>query len=64
MAFSSSDVTALERAIATGAREVRFKDRTVKYHSMAEMREALAMIRREVNAESRKNVHLAKFKRD
>ena len=63
MAFSSSDVEALERAIASGATEVRYRDRTVKYSSIDKMFAALERLRREVNAAEPKLSHYAKFKR-
>lgn len=63
MAFSSSDVTTLERAIASGATEVRYKDRTVKYNTIDQMWAALERMRREVNATAPSLVHYAKFKR-
>lgn len=48
MAFTTDDVAKLERAIARGHKTVRYGDRTVEYHSMKEMRDALAQMRAEV----------------
>lgn len=47
MAWTNSDVEKLEKAIASGAMSVRYKDRTVQYQSMDAMRAA----RREMLAE-------------
>jgi hypothetical protein len=43
--WSSDDIAALERAIASGARKVKFRDREVEYRSLDEMREALRLVR-------------------
>lgn len=41
MAFSTADIDALDRAIASGVLEVRFADgRTVKYRTMEELMRA------------------------
>ena len=46
MAFSQSDVTTLEQAIATGAKSVRFADgRMVEYHSLKELMTALDLVK-------------------
>lgn len=37
MAWTSADLTAIEKAIATGARRVRFQTHEVEYHSAGEM---------------------------
>lgn len=37
MAFSESQLTALESAIAQGALSVQYADRRITYHSLAEM---------------------------
>ena len=49
MAWTADDVRRLERAIATGAREVVFSDQRVTYQTVSAMREALSQMRREVN---------------
>lgn len=48
MAWSREDREALERAIATGAKRVRFADREVEYRTLAEMEATLERIKREV----------------
>ena len=50
MAWTQSDIDALKEAIATGASEVRYADgRTVKYRSLAEMKDILDMVTDEAN---------------
>lgn len=53
MSFTSADIAALKRAIATGARRVVYESgqerREVTYRDLAEMREALRMMEDEVN---------------
>lgn len=48
MAFSSTDLQALEEAIATGALEVQYTDKRVKYRSLAEMKQIRSMMKREL----------------
>jgi hypothetical protein len=50
MAWTDADLTALRAAIATGHRRVTFADRTVEYHSLAEMLRALRDIETEIAA--------------
>jgi hypothetical protein len=51
MAFSSSDLSAIEEAIATGALRVRFADgREVSYQSGADLLAARALIANEISA--------------
>lgn len=50
MAFSASDVDALETAIKSGQLKVRFADREVTYHSLEALIAARNTILREVNA--------------
>lgn len=49
MSFSQSDITALESAIKSGVRRVKYADREAEYHSLAEMQSLLAQMRAEVN---------------
>lgn len=49
MAFTQADVDKLKTAIASGVRRVRFSDRELEYQSLEDMREALAMMERELN---------------
>lgn len=50
MAWTQSDIDAMKAAIARGVRRVTFADQTTEYHSLDEMRRALAQMEREVNA--------------
>ncbi len=52
MAFSASDVAALEAAIKSGVLRVSYADRTVQYHSLDEMMKLLSLMRSEVAAGS------------
>jgi hypothetical protein len=49
MAWTQADVDALKQAIATGASEVILPDRQVRFRSLSEMRQTLAMAEAEVN---------------
>lgn len=42
MAWSESDYLSLKAAVASGVQEVQYNDRTVKYHSLVQMRSLLA----------------------
>jgi hypothetical protein len=46
MSWTQSDLDALEKAIATGARAVKFEDREVEYRSTSELLRARELIRR------------------
>lgn len=48
MAFSQSDIDALEKAIATGALVVKYQDRQVQYRSLDEMRKILLIMKQDV----------------
>lgn len=48
MAMTEDDVATLERAVASGERVVRFKDREVEYRSIPELIQALAMAKADV----------------
>lgn len=50
MAFTVADVTALETAIASGAKSVRMNGRTYEYQSTSQMTNALSIMRSEVLA--------------
>lgn len=64
MPFTLADEDAIQAAIVRGEAEVRFADgRTVKYRSVAEMREALAIARSERSVPMNRTT-LAGFRRD
>lgn len=50
MAFTQTDVEALETAIKSGVKTVAYADRTVTYHSLGEMLQLLTQMRAEVAA--------------
>jgi hypothetical protein len=55
MAYTSDDLTTIERAIASGTRLVRFSDgREIQYHSMQDLMAARADIALAVTTQSNK----------
>lgn len=48
MAYSESQITALETSISLGALSVQYNDRRVTYHSLDEMLRLLALMRSEL----------------
>lgn len=52
MAFTESDLTALEAAIKSGTLKVKYGDKEVTYHSMSDLFAARNLIRGELNAAS------------
>lgn len=50
MAWTQTQIDALKTAIAHGVKTVVYTDRTVTYHSIAEMLQVLAAMEAEVNA--------------
>jgi len=48
MAYTQTDLDAIEKAIATGTRRVTVDGKTVEYRDMAEMMKARDLIRREL----------------
>lgn len=55
MAFSQSEIDILKRAMATGARVVKYADKTVEYRDLAEMERVLSRMEAEVNPTRRRN---------
>lgn len=45
MAYTQSQIDALEAALATGARRVQYADRSVEYRDQAEMESLLARMK-------------------
>ena len=68
MAFTASDLTAIERAIASGELVVQYADKRIEYRSVAQLRQAREMIRGELAAASgeiaRGGTTLAVFSRE
>ncbi len=52
MAWTQSEIDALKAAIASGTKSVSVNGRTVTYHSLAEMRQALRDMEAEVNPQT------------
>jgi hypothetical protein len=48
--WTQADIDALKTAIKSGARVVKYADRTVEYHSLTEMRSLLAEMVADVGA--------------
>jgi hypothetical protein len=46
--FTSADLAAIEKAIASGATRVKYSDKEVEYRSMKEMMQARDLIRKEL----------------
>lgn len=61
MAWTQTDLAAIERAIATGARRVRFQTHEVEYQSVADMMKARDAIRAELDADARPGVMFAEY---
>jgi hypothetical protein len=53
MAWTAADLSALEAAIASGVTKVKYQDREVTYGSLADMRAALAAMRRAIAGSTR-----------
>lgn len=62
MAYTEEQVETLRAAIARGVTEVKYKDRTVKYGTLAEMRATLAEMLTDTAARPRRV--LGSFSRD
>ena len=64
MAFTQSELDALESAIATGALIVRYSDgRQVQYRSLAEMQRLRQLMRAELGYSEPSRVKLAEHRR-
>ncbi len=48
MAWTLEQLAALEEAVASGALEVKYADRTVKYQTTSDLLRVLTMVRREL----------------
>ena len=60
MAFSASDLIAIETAIKSGELEVEYGDRRVKYRSVSELMKAYELIKGAVNEPSATSSRKAK----
>lgn len=50
--FTQANLNTINEAIATGAMEVRFADRTIRYSSMSDLLKAQAVIKNSLNEQS------------
>lgn len=53
MAYTLEDLEKLESALASGAKEVEYNDRTVKYRSIKELKDAIQVVKRELGLVNR-----------
>jgi hypothetical protein len=58
MAFSQSELTAIEAAIASGSLSVKYQDRSVTYRSLDDMLRIRDLMRRELGVTSGRNTRL------
>ncbi|MEK6747495.1 MAG: hypothetical protein AABY33_10755 [Pseudomonadota bacterium] len=61
MAFTQTQLDALENAIASGTLEVRTGDKSVRYHSLDEMIKLRDVIRNQLSADSKTQTSRASF---
>lgn len=64
MAFTQSDLDALNAAIASGAKRVRFQTHEVEYQSVSEMLRARDLIKSELEAAPNTGAIFAKYESD
>lgn len=57
MAFSQTDLDALDAAIASGALKVRYNDREVQYQSLADLLKARALVASSIGSGGRSCVY-------
>lgn len=61
MAWTQSDLDTIEKAIASGARRVRFQTHEVEYQSTTEMLRARDLIKAEVEGKPSTGVSFAEY---
>lgn len=61
MAFTQAQLDKLEEAIATGALEVEYGDKRVRYRSMAEMLQARELMARALGKRKKSDRRYAEF---
>lgn len=67
MAWTQTEYETLKAAVASGTQEVRYSDKSIRYHSLAEMRSLLAQMEAEMVAASGarpSSTVLLRFRRD
>lgn len=55
MAFSQADLTAVEQAISTGALEVQYTDKRVRYRAQKDLFQLRDLMRRELGLDKKSN---------
>lgn len=48
MAYTTDDLEKLEAALSSGAEQVEYNDRTVKFRSIKQLKEAIQVVKREL----------------
>lgn len=61
--FTTDDLAAINEAIASGALEVEYNDRRVRYRSMRDLIAARDLIRRDLNIKNRSSRILCEAKK-
>jgi hypothetical protein len=61
MAWTQTDIAALEAAIALGARRVKFQTHEVEYQSTGDMLKALDRMKAEVDASARPGILFTEY---
>ena len=54
MAYQQSDLDALQSALSKGVLSLRMGDKTVQYRSIAELEQAISIVKREINGRKRR----------
>jgi hypothetical protein len=63
MAITQEDIDALELAIASGAKKVKFSDRETEYRDLAEMKEILNRMKAALNGTKRRPYLATSYRR-
>ena len=58
MSFTESQLTALEKAYAEGVLEIKYGDKTIKYRTLNEMRQAINDIKKSLGGSYKKKTRL------
>jgi hypothetical protein len=53
MGYTQDDLTKLEAALASGALEVEYNDRKVRYRSIKELKEAIQIVKKDLGLVNR-----------
>ncbi len=63
MPYSQADIDALETAIASGAKKVKFSDRETEYRDLGEMRDILKTMKASVSGSKRMAYTYSRYER-